>query len=403
MTTYDEALGAVLGAARALGAHSVPLAEAVGRCVASDLVAQFDSPMFDNSAVDGFAVRSVELISLPVSLRVATDVYAGDDPLRAICNPGTCVRTMTGAPIAQGADAVVMKEDVVLSDGTATFALPVTSGHMVRRRGEEFKKGDLLVKRGTVVTPPVLALFASQGCTSVSVHRAPRVGIVATGDELARPGSALGPGQIYESNSYALSAAASSLTRHSLGTVSVGDDRDATKRALLSLLGECEVIVVSGGASVGEKDFVREVCLQNGVREVFWRVAMKPGKPVFFGIHENGALVFGLPGNPVSSQVVFEVLVAPAIRKMCGHDRPVKPLESVVLGSCIKRSPGRREFLRAKTRIERGRVIAEPVERQGSHMASGIAEADRLIVVPADADCIEAGSLVDSIPLGWTQ
>jgi molybdopterin molybdotransferase len=402
VTTYEEALAKVLAEARPLGEESVKLADALGRRTAGDLRAAHDSPIFDCSSVDGFAVRSADLQGAKQKgLSVVGTMYAGDDPAKARCGSGECVRTMTGAAIAEGADAVVMQEDVTSSGDTATFSQPAKHGQCVRKKGEEYREGDLLISAGTNCTPSVLALLAAQGHKTARVARRPLVAVLVTGEELARPGEKLKPGQIYDSNSIALASAVESLTGQRPHTASVGDDSATIMRALELSVNTCDLFVFSGGASVGEKDLVRAACLESGVEERFWRISMKPGKPVFFGVHMKGALVFALPGNPVSAQVTFEVLVAPAIRKMTGDPDPQPKRQRAVLGGCIQRNPGRLEFLRATTTYDNGKLIATPIQRQGSHMASGIAIADRLIVVPADKECIEAGETVDTIPLRW--
>lgn len=406
MISFEDALAAVLSAARPMGAESVPVSRALGRYLASDLVAAYDSPLFDNSAVDGFAVRASDIAlasaSSPVSLRVVTESFAGDDVSARKIGPGECAKTMTGAPIVAGADSVVMKEDVSFVDGLAVISAPTSVGSAVRTRASEYSKGDMLVGAGSKCSPSVLALAASQGHADVSVGRSPRIGVIVTGSELVKPGASLGPGQIYESNSVALAAAVESLTDHAPTMKSVGDEEAETRRAFEEVVAQCDVVVFSGGASVGEKDLVRGTLLACGVEEKFWRISMKPGKPVFFGVHPNGALVFALPGNPVSAQVTFELLVAPLIRKMSGAGNAGPLFERAVLGSCIKRVAGRKEFIRSVSRNEGGRVIVEPLARQGSHMASGLAAADRLVVVEPDVDCLDAGTLVDTVQLRWS-
>jgi molybdopterin molybdotransferase len=418
LISFEDALAAVLAEARVLGEETLAVGEALGRYLAADLVAVHESPGFDNSAVDGYAVIAADLAgaspSNAVELHVVGTVYAGDATAELELRHGECVRTMTGAQVVRGADAVVMQEDVVTA-GTAirgrlrgegaperaVFSAAAASGQAVRRRGEEFRTGDLLVARGTKCTPSVLSLVAGQGFAEATVGRVPRVGVIVTGTELAKPGVELAPGQIYESNSVALAAAVRSLTGFDSVVKSVGDDAAATREAFESLVGDCDVVVFSGGASVGEKDLVRAVLLGSGVEERFWRINMKPGKPVFFGVHHGGALVFALPGNPVSAQVTFELLVASAILKMSGSSDHSPRFERATLGGCIKRVPGRKEFVRAVTRVEGGRLLADPLAKQGSHMSSGIALADRLVVVEQDAACVEAGTLVETVPLRW--
>jgi molybdenum cofactor synthesis domain-containing protein len=406
MISYERALETVLAAARQVGRESVPLSLALGRYLSQDLFAAFDSPLFDNSAVDGYAVRAVDLAGAtparPVVLRITGESFAGDDVTARAIGPGEAAKTMTGAGIVAGADSVVMKEDVVVTGAGASFAAPTQLGSAVRKRASEYGKGDLLVGHGTKCSPSVLALVASQGLAEIVVGRPPRLGLVVTGSELVKPGEPLAAGQIYESNSVALAAAAASLTGASPAQWSVGDDEAETRRAFLEAVDACDVVVFSGGASVGEKDLVRSVLLSCGVQEEFWRINMKPGKPVFFGMHTNGARVFALPGNPVSAQVTFELLVSPLVRKMSGAGTPGPLFEKAYLGSCIKRAPGRKEFVRSVSRNENGRLVVEPLARQGSHMASGLAAADRLTVVEADVDCLEAGTLVETVQLRWS-
>ena len=400
MTSYEDALSKILEQTRPLAPETVPVHDALGRYLASDLNAAHDSPRFDNSAVDGFAVRSADLASAsgsnPVSLRIVGPVYAGTDATALVLNPGETARTMTGAQVANGADAVVMQEDVELQGSHALFSEPPTSGQAVRRKGEEFHAGDLLVPAGAHCTPSVLALVASQGLGEVTVNKAPQVGIVVTGSELVSPGQDLGPGQIYESNSVALAAAARALGADAR-TTSVPDDLDATRDAFLALSKTSDIVVFSGGASVGEKDLVRCALLECGVKEHFWKVSMKPGKPVFFGTLGE-RLVFALPGNPVSAQVTFALLVAPAVRAMMGSKDPVTKTEGAVAGAGFRRVPGRKEFLRATTTVQDGRLVATPLKGQGSHMARGVALADRLIVLEPDVAEVRAGTIVDTVP-----
>ncbi len=406
MISFEDALSTVLAEAKPLGPETVPLDGALGRFLSADLIAAYDSPRFDNSAVDGYAVRSADLAKAskgsPVTLTVTSTVYAGDDATNASLAEGESVRTMTGAAVVSGADAVVMQEDVSVEGHHAVFTSPAAAEQAVRRKGEEFRTGDLLIGKGSLCSPAVLALIAGQGYGEAVVGRVPRIGVIVTGSELAKAGAVLAPGQIYESNSVALSAAVHSLTGRSPVVKSVGDDASQTREAFESIVSECDVVVFSGGASVGEKDLVRTTLLAAGVEERFWRINMKPGKPVFFGVHPAGALVFALPGNPVSAQVTFELLVASAILKKSGASNHSPRVEKATLGACIKRVPGRKEFIRSVTRIENGRLIADPLTKQGSHMSSGIALADRLVVVEQDAECVEAGETVDTVPLRWS-
>lgn len=396
MTSFDDALASVLSLASSKGVEEIPVEDGLGRYLASDFHAKFDSPLFDNSSVDGFAVRSSDVTGA-VSLPCVGVVYAGDENVAAL-SPGTTVRVMTGAAMPEGANAMVMQEDVAFDGEVATFSAPVKSGQAVRKRGEEFRAGDLLVRAGGRLTSQSLALIAGQGCSEVSVGVRPVLSLIVTGSELAQGGEALKPGQIYESNSVSLSLRAMESGVERPVVRSVGDDVDALREAFEAACQESDVVVFSGGASVGEKDLVRRMCLSSGVEEVFWRINMKPGKPVFFG-RRGSVLVFALPGNPVSAQVTFHLLVAPVLRAMSGCASPGLTYEDAVLGTDVKHAAGRKEFVRAMTRNEGGRLVATPIAKQGSHMSSGMAMADRLIVVGEDEECLKAGSIVKTVPL----
>ena len=407
MISYDEALQTVLDSCPVLDAEDVDVSSCLGRYLADDVFSPLSLPAFDNSAVDGYALRACDIEDASpenlVSLRVVGTVFAGDDPGGTVCKPGSAVRIMTGAGVPEGAECVVMQEDVDPSDGSAVFRGPAgAAGQHVRRAGEELCSGDLVFPAGTRCNPAVLGALATLGLQTVRAHGVPRVGVMVTGTELAAPGVPLRPGQVYESNGLALRSALEGLGVEHVTVEKVGDDPDETSEVFRRLAEGCDVVLTSGGASVGERDLVRSAFLSNGVSERFWRVSMKPGKPVFFGVAEkSGCLVFGLPGNPVSALVTFEVLAAPAVRKMSGSRSPAAERSSVVLAEHIRRRPGRLEFVRATTEHRDGRVFATPVGAQGSHMMSGLAHADCLLIVAADADCVEAGTVLDSVPLRW--
>ncbi len=397
MIPFDDALDRILATSRPQPLEKVVLNRALGRFLASDLVARVDSPPFDNSAVDGFAVASSE-VHAGTSLQITGAMYAGDRPDKLTVIPGTTVRTMTGAPIPQGADAMVMQEDVSVDEQCATFSSSVKKGQAVRKKREDYATGDLLLAKGSRLTSPALAIVASQGLSEVETMRPPTMAIIVTGSELRLAGDALLEGQIYESNSVGLAARAAQLGIPSVTTVRVEDDEDATRTALLSAMESHDIVVFTGGASVGEKDYVRSACLAAGVQEAFWKIDMKPGKPVFFGTRGTN-LVFALPGNPVSAQVTFLLLVAPAVRAMMGARQPVPSHEMAVLGACLARTPGRLEFVRATTLYDGPTLKAFPLAKQGSHQATGLAMADRLIVVPSHIESIEAGTIVETVPI----
>ena len=307
---------------------------------------------------------------------------------------------MTGAGIPDGTSAVVMQEDVQRDGDIAVLnSVDVRESGNIRRAGEEILPGDTVLPAGLRCNPATAATLATLGRTTVTVHKRPAVGIMVTGAELVEPGGELRPGQIFESNAIGLAAAVRAQGIGDVVVETVGDGVSDTVAAFLRLSHQCDIVVSSGGVSVGERDVVRDVYLSNGVKELFWKVAMKPGKPVFFG-KSSECLVFGLPGNPVSALVTFEILVAPAIRKTSGSLSPTAPRTRATLTKHIRRKPGRLEFVRATTEYRDGKAFATPLDHQGSHMTSGLALADRLLIVPSDAECIEAGTELDSMTIG---
>lgn len=368
--------------------------EPLGHALGAPLHAALDSPRFDNSAVDGYGVRRGDT---PGRLRIRDTVGAGDysgEPLAA----GYAVRLLTGAPIPDGVDAVVMQEDCHVS-GEVVELPPTEPGANIRRQGEEYRTGDLLVPSGTLVTPSLLGLAAGNGLTELVVRRFPAVSIVSTGNELVLPGSPLPSSGIYESNGAALAAAIRALGGNVRCRVARDDGTDL-RASLDESLAESDLLISTGGVSVGDRDLVKETLREMGVREVFWRINMKPGKPVFFGT-KGPKLVFGLPGNPVSALVTFQLLVRPAIRKMLGAD-PQELLLPAELSQPLHKREGRAEFVRSKLENRCGRLVATPTEGQGSHMVAGIAVANALIHLPTGEHDLAAGSLVNVSLLRWS-
>jgi molybdopterin molybdotransferase len=394
---FEEALREVLARVVPLPAVDMELGEAVGTGLAVPLQAHVDSPRFDNSAVDGYGVR---LTDVPGSLRCIGAVAAGSELFLPRLELGQAVRILTGAPVPPGVEAVVMQEDCVRDGNTLTVSESVRPGANIRRRGEEYRVGDELLPAGTLVTPAVLGLAAGSGLWSLRVHRRPSVGLVTTGNELAAPGSELGAAEIYESNSAGLGAAMQCLGA-SVEALSVGDDPVATRAVLKDALDAADLVVTTGGVSVGDHDVVKESLESLGVERVFWRIAMKPGKPVFFGVRDQ-TLVFGLPGNPVSALVTFHLLVRPAILASMGIGVDSQPQLRALLTEPLAKSAGRAEFVRGRMAYsERGPTIT-PTKGRGSHMVGGIASADALIHLSTDACDLKAGDWVPVSPLRWS-
>lgn len=391
MILFPEARKRVLEGVFPLGCETVPLAELGGRVFANDLVCPFDVPHFDNSQVDGYAMRAGDGL-LP--RRIAGVSAAGGPPPSSLAK-GEAMRIFTGAPLPNGADAVVMQEDVQADRNVIRLSENPETGAFVRLRGEEIRAGASFPLSGLVASPPQVGLAASFGLSALSVYRKPRVAVVATGNELAEVGRTLEPGQVYASNSWAIADALAGLGIAEVETQVVDDDPERTRRALDSALQGADVLITLGGVSVGDHDLVRSTLDRLGVQEEIWRVAMKPGKPFYFGTH-TGKAVFGLPGNPVSALVTFYVLVRPALRRMLGI-REAEEETTVRLGTRFVRRDSRYEFVRAT--LTDG--VATPVEHQGSHMQTGLAFADALVHIPDGATEIEAGEPVRATPLRW--
>jgi molybdopterin molybdotransferase len=385
----DEALARVLEHARALPAEDVAVADAAGRVLAAAAVARVDLPPFPSSAMDGYAVRAADT---PGALAVAGSSAAGH-PAAIELTAGNAIAISTGAVVPEGADAVVPVERTRGGDGTVDVE-QVTRGENVRPRGGDTAAGDVVVAAGATCGPAQLGALAAVGLERVRCARRPRVAVLATGSELRRPGEPLGPGEIYESNTVMIAAQVRRAGAEAEVHGVVADDADATRAALERGL-DADVLLTSGGVSVGEHDLVRGLLAELGVVEVFWRVAVKPGKPVAFSTR-GSTLVFGLPGNPVSSFVGFELFVRPALAALQGASDPRPAFLPARLGVALPRNAARDELVRA--RIEDGGIV-QPLTGQGSHMIARAAHANALVLVPRGDGELAAGSAVSWLPL----
>jgi molybdopterin molybdotransferase len=395
MLDVEEALALVLDAARPLAAERAGLEQAAGRVLAEDARSPLDLPPFDRSAMDGFAVRAADTANLS-PLRIAGAVQAGE--VGAQLEPATAVQINTGAAIPPGADAVLQVELAQVDDGHVTPERALEPGRHIRFCGEDVHEGDVLARAGDRLSLPRLSALASVGIGEVAVHRRARLHVLVTGDELLPLGAPPEPGRIYESNGLMVRrlAAAAGAEIHDLGVI--GDDREATVAAVREGL-EGDVLVVSGGVSVGPHDHVKPAFEACGVEEVFWRVRIKPGKPLWFG-RQGDTLVFGLPGNPLSAIVCFSVFIEPALRVLHGEPATGPRLVKGRLAVPAGPSDSRTTFL--TSRLERqpdGTLLATPTERQGSHMTGALGESDGFVVAPHHMPHLEPGDEVDILAL----
>ena len=400
LISIEEARGRVLAAARPLPAEMVACADALGRTLAEDVRSAEDLPPFDSSAMDGYAVAELE----GGELAVVDEARAGAPAARAV-EPGQAIAISTGAQVPRGAAAVVPVERVepagdgaAPGDGLRVRAPALAPGANIRRAGEDVRAGEVVLRAGTPLGPAEVAMLAQVGRTEVRCGALPRVSVVVTGDELVDPGAELAPGQIRDSNAPALVALASAAGAAVVGRRRVGDDFDATVAALGAALAEADVVCVSGGVSVGEHDHVKPALARLGVEEVFWGVALKPGKPTWFGRAPGGTLVFGLPGNPVSAMVTFELFAKPALRALAGAD-PSPARARARLTAPVGLNARREQAIRVRLSAGDDGWRAEPTGPQGSHQISSMLGADALALVPAGDGELAAGELVHIEPL----
>jgi len=391
-----EAWRRIAEAARPLPAEIRPLREAVGRIAAEPIRSPLDMPGFDRSAMDGYAVRAADTGG---ALRVVGAVAAGESSALAV-GPGEAAGITTGAALPPGADSVLRVEDAEeAGEGLIRAAAPLTHGTSVRYRGEDVRAGDVLLEAGETVTIQKLSVLAAAGVAGVTVRRPARVHLLTTGDELVPAGVELAPGQIYDSNGPVLAELARRCGAEVIDHGAAPDVPEEIAASVRPALAEGDVLLISGGVSMGEHDHVKPVLSAEGVEELFWRVRLKPGKPVFCGTLGE-TFVFGLPGNPLSVVVCFLAFVEPLLRRMHGDPAAALQLRPGRLAVPAKADDGRTTFLTARIAAGADGVLeATPTERQGSHMTGALAEADGFVVVPHDPGSLGAGERVELLLL----
>jgi molybdopterin molybdotransferase len=393
LLTVAEALARVLARVAPLPVEQVGLDVAAGRILAEEAVSPVDLPPFRSSAMDGYAVRAMDV---PGALRVVGDAAAGRPATREL-GAGEAIEISTGGVVPVGADAVVPIERVVVRADVVEIGEAASSGEHIRELGRDVRAGATVLAAGELLTPARLAALSACGIDSVLSSRQPRVAIVVTGTELRAAGEPLGPGQIYESNGIMLAAALKAAGAVVERLAATEDTEEAQTRALERALG-ADVVVTSGGVSVGPHDLVRRVEAALGVEEVFWGVAMRPGKPLAFGVRGR-TLVFGLPGNPVSSLVGCLLFVRPAILALQGHPTPAPPFRPGILASDVRQHPERDDFVRAHTTWTDDGALLQPTAGQESHMIVRTTAADAIVHVPRGTALLAAGARVSFLPL----
>lgn len=392
----EEACRIVLDCAQPLGLERVFLNEATGRVLGEDLISPRAMPPWDNSAMDGFALRAEDTrdasAETPVTLDVLGTVHAGDTPQVSV-RPGGAVRIMTGAPVPEGTTGVIPIERTRLAEARVEVLSVVDDGAFIRRRGEDIQEGTVVVAAGTRLTPAGIGVAAALGHAHLRAHQRPRVAIISTGDEIAEVGTHVSDNEIYSSNSYGLIALcqASGALPTYIGIAS--DTRDAL-RTHLEAAASCDVVLTTGGVSMGERDFVCEVLDELGADIKFWKVAQRPGHPLMFGTLGRRRLVFGLPGNPVSTLVSFYQYVRPALLAMQGHTQIFAPRVQATMVGEEKTRGDRAYFVRGVLTYADGQYTVTSTGAQGSGILSSMVRANALIHVPADVQKLEDGDTV---------
>jgi molybdopterin molybdotransferase len=386
LLSIEEAQDLILARVRPLPSETVPLANAAGRVLAEAPAAAVDLPPFDSSAMDGFALRSTDT---PGRLPVVERIAAGRPASRRLA-PGEAMAIATGGVVPDGADAVIPIEYVAERDNDLDVATQVEPGANIRPRGGDARAGASVLESGRRLGPGQLGALAAAGVAEVRCGRRPRAAVLATGTELRSPGERLSPGQIYEANGVILAAQLAAAGAEVERLSSVEDDEEAHRAALARAL-DFDLCVTSGGVSVGPHDLVRTVARELGVEEVFWGVAVKPGKPLWFGVGER-TLVLGLPGNPVSVLVGFELFVKPAVSALQGMADPKPAFEQGRLARPVRRNPHRDQLLRARLGLSEDGAILDPLSGQESHMIVRAAGADALVLCPRGEGELEPGA-----------
>lgn len=399
MLKVSEALERIYNRAKPLGTMEIPISMSLGFVVARDIHAKFDLPPFDQSAVDGYAVGSQEFRFEVLK----GEIKAGDMHDLKI-SKGQAIRIFTGAKIPKGTYAVIPQENTILKDGYIEVNKIFKKGDNIRLKGEDVKRGDLVIKKGTLITPPVIGVLASLGYLNVKVHKKPSVAVITTGNELVDIGEKLEGAKIIDSNYYQISAILEGWGIKVSRRERVPDDPEKLISAIGKALNYANIIITVGGVSVGDYDFVKDVVKELGIKKDFWQVLQKPGKPLFFGV-KGRKLFFGLPGNPVAVSVCMYIYVRAAIRRMMGLEGDVlNDFMCAKISEDIHKNPKKLEFIRGYMYYSPDRKylpMVKPIHKRGSHMLSGLIESNVLILAEENRGSIASGERVRVLPIRW--
>jgi len=403
--SFEQAQRAIETNSPRLKKRIIKTQDALGFVLAENVFAPINLPVDDNSAMDGYVLSSRETRNArpgkPLIFKIRGDIKAGDPQTRTLKTQETC-RIMTGALIPRGADTVIPKETAIVRDNNClVIDRFIPSGNHIRYKGEEVRKGSLVLAKGFLMHSATIGILAMLGKDKVTVFDKPKVSLITTGNELASPGVALRPGQIYDSNSLMIQSALENAGIHPLKTCRVKDNAKLLKRSIGMALKESDVLILMGGVSVGKYDYVKDVLKETGVKTVFWKVNQKPGKPLYFG-KRGETLIFGLPGNPASVFTCFYEYVFPALRRMSGFRHPYLHREVAEIRAEVKPDQQKIVFLKAKTTVARNKKKVMPLGRQGSHMISSLQDANCFVVIPPSLRTVKKGQKVwiDLLPIG---
>lgn len=395
MISVEEAQKIILAEIRRMGTERVLLSNTLGRVLSEDLLSALDHPPWDTSAMDGYAVRWNDTAgasrTAPRFLKIIEEIPAGILPQKKV-QPGEASKIMTGAPLPEGADAVVKVEETERSGDQVRIFEAADNGDFIRKKGEAIRTGDLILKKGIRIRPADIAMMASIGKSVVPVYQQPRVAILSTGDELAEFDEPRGPNKILNSNGYGVAAQVIEAGGIPINLGLAKDTRSDLSIKLRQGL-HADFLIASGGVSMGDYDFVQEVLMELGAEMKFWKVAMKPGQPLAFGVI-SGKPAFGLPGNPVSAMVTFEQFVRPALLMAAGRTEVFRPVLQATLEEEIRKQPGRRHFMRAIVSVQNGEYRVHTTGNQDSHILFSLVKANALMILPEEGDRVKAGEKV---------